>query len=520
MQGINLTSDKAFLMLASILMTTIAYGSGAIHIGSRLELFVDYYLIDQLKGDAELRLHHPIPQQIVFRTDAPWEGNASAYQSIFQDGSVYRMYYRGLHYTHSGGDALALEPHPPFLCYAESTDGIHWRRPNLGIVEFKGSTRNNIILSPDHVAEIGGDPAHTAVFKDANPDCPPDERYKMIIVGSKPRGLYVLKSADGVHFSLMSDKPIQTHGAFDSQNVAFWDPVRKEYREYHRGFRKGVRDILTATSSTILHFPKPQWLNYPDAPVEHLYTNAILPYYRAPHIFIGFPMRYTDRGWRPVLFDLPGLRERLARAKASRRYGTAITDALFMTSRDGITFHRWQEAFIRPGPRLRESWVYGDNFVFWGMVETRSELSDAPNEISLYATEGYWEGTYTSVRRYTLRIDGFVSVHATMRGGEVITKPLVFQGGSLAINVSTSGAGSVRVEIQDAQGKPIEGYSLNDCPEIFCDDIRYIVRWRNTGSDVRPLAGKPIRLRFVLRDADLYSFQFVSYVPEPKRPKM
>ena len=329
-----------------------------------------------------------------------------------------------------------------------------------------------------------------------------------------------LKSADGVRFSPMSKEPIITEGAFDSQNLIFWDPVRKEYREYHRQSKDGLRDILTATSKTLDKFPKPKFLKYPGAPKEHLYTNAILPYYRAPHIFIGFPMRYTERGWVDSTFALPGLDVRLARAKGHSRYGMAITDALFMTSRDGLTFKRWPEAFIRPGPRQRHSWVYGDNFVFCGMVETKSTIEDAPDEISLYATEGYWEGIHTSIRRYTIRVDGFVSANAPLRGGEVVTRPFVFDGGNLALNMETSGAGDIRVEIQNAEGKPIKGYTLADCPPIFGDTLRHVVRWKERGGDVRSLAGKPIRLRFVLKDADLYAFQFVPYRPDPKRPEV
>ena len=152
------------------------------------------------------------------------------------------------------------------------------------------------------------------------------------------------------------------------------------------------------------------------------------------------------------------------------------------------------------------------------MVETKSHLEDAPDEISLYAVDGYWEGTYTSVRRYTLRVDGFVSVNAPFSGGEIVTKPIVFDGGNLALNVETGAAGSIQVEIQDVEGRPIDGYTLDECPEIFCDELRYIVRWRYQGGDVRALAGRPVRLRFMLRDADLYSFQFVPYEPEPERP--
>ncbi len=296
----------------------------------------------------------------------------------------------------------------------------------------------------------------------------------------------------------------------------FWDPVAEVYREYHRSFADGVRGIMTATSPDILHFPEPQWLQYEDSPHEHLYTNQVQPYYRAPHVLMGFPMRYVDHGWTPAAVALPGLDERLIRAESSRRYGTAVTDALFMTSRDGLTFRRWREAFIRPGPRTRESWVYGDNFIFWGMVPTPSDTEDAPDEISLYATEGYWEGPGTSVRRYTIRADGFVSAAAPATGGEFVTKPIIFNGGCLALNAETSGAGGIRVEIQDPSGTPIPEYALDDCRPIVCDSLRHIVRWQYVGADLRELAGQPVRLRFELADADLYAYQFVPWdsVPE------
>jgi hypothetical protein len=508
------------ILPVAALAFTAAGAGDAIHIGSRLELLIDDFLIEKLGGGAQLVLHRPAPREVVFRTDAPWEGNASAFQSVFKDGPIYRMYYRGMQYSTGGPATQTFQQHPWFLCYAESDDGIHWRRPELGLFEFNGSRANNIVLTPDSVAEFGGQPAESSTFKDANPDCPPEEKYKTVIVGARPRGLYVLKSADGLRFSPMSRTPFVTRGDFDSQNTAFWDPVRREYREYHRATRDGVRSIMTSTARSFDRFPEPEFLRFPGAPREHLYTNQVQPYERAPHILMGFPMRYQERGWVDAIFELPGKEERLARAAAHPRYGTAVTDALFMTSRDGVTFKRWPEAFIRPGPRQIRSWVYGDNFIFWGMVPTTSVIEDAPDEISLYATEGYWEGAFTSVRRYGMRVDGFVSAAAPLSGGEAITRPIVFAGGNLALNLETSGAGSVRVEIQDASGKPLEGYSLADCPDILGDSLRHIVRWKGRGGDVRPLAGKPVRLRFVLRDADLYSFQFTAYRPDPERPNV
>ena len=111
------------------------------------------------------------------------------------------------------------------------------------------------------------------------------------------------------------------------------------------------------------------------------------------------------------------------------------------------------------------------------------------------------------IRRYVLRVDGFASVNAPYDGGEMVTRPLTFSGKELLLNTSTSAAGSVRVEIQSSTGEPIAGYGLEDSMEIVGDEIERVAAWRN-GTDVSPLAGQPVRLRFVLKDADLYSIRF------------
>lgn len=503
-----MNSTRIILIAGLILspLADIARSDEPISIGSRRELLVDQFLIESIR-DARLELHRPQRREVVFRADAAWEGNGSAYQSVFADGDKFRMYYRGGHHPNSKAYRASKNSWET-LCLAESTDGIHWTRPELGVVEFQGSKKNNLVLDAKMVSGIGGSPAHTAAFKDANPDCPPDERYKIVIVGSKPRGLYLMVSADGARFRLKRDKPFTTAGAFDSQNLMFWDSLQGVYREYHRSFDQGVRGIMTASSKDPLQFPKPRWLEYPDAAEQALYTNQVQPYFRAPHIYMGFPMRYNDRGWSPSMEALPGLEERKFRSKQHPRYGSTVTDAAYMTSRDGVSFHRWEEAFIRPGPSRKDTWVYGDNFIFWGMLQTKSHLEDAPDEISLYATEGYWEGNGTSFRRYTIRLDGFVSAWAPMRGGEMVTKPITFDGARLNLNLSTSAAGGVRVEIQDADGEPLPGFTLADCDVQFGDEIDRTVSWKGS-TDVSQLAGRAVRLRFELKDADLYAFQFV-----------
>ena len=144
----------------------------AINIASHRELFVDDFLIASMIG-AELKLHKPKPRDVVLVCDAPWEGNTSAYFTLFRDEDRFRMYYRGWHY-----DVKTKKmTHPSFACYAESRDGVHWNKPDLGLFEFNGSKRNNIIWS--------GEGTHNFTpFKDGNPAGAPDARYKALAGGT------------------------------------------------------------------------------------------------------------------------------------------------------------------------------------------------------------------------------------------------------------------------------------------------------------------------------------------------
>ncbi|APZ93851.1 hypothetical protein [Fuerstiella marisgermanici] len=502
-------SSCAVLIFAGCAAVVSADDSAAVvDIGGRRELFVDSALIESMDG-AERRLHHPVPQQISVVHDAPWEGAGSAYHSVIHDGDIYRMYYRG---SALGVKDGKLKAGKSVYCYAESTDGVTWTKPELGLFEHNGSRQNNIILD--------GVGCHNfAPFRDTNPNCKLDERFKALGGLHSEGGLFAFKSADGIHWSLLRKEPVITEGAFDSQNLAFWDATAGMYRAYFRTFTEGVttakdwspagyRAIRTASSADFSSWNNEADLTYKDSPVEHLYTNQVGPYYRAPHILIGFPARYVERGWSESMRALPELEHREQRSKAHLRYGTAITEGLLMASRDGVHFERWNEAFLPPGPERKDTWLYGHQFIAWHAVETKSNLPGAANEISLYACEGSWTGNSNAMRRYTLRLDGFVSLKAPYKGGEVITRPLKFSGNKLSVNFSTSAAGSLRVEVQDKDGKPIPGFAADDCPALFGDSVDRTVTW-NAGADISKLAGTPVRLKFVLQDADLYSFQVV-----------
>lgn len=492
--------------------------SAAVDIGGRRELFVESSLIDRLEGDADLRLHHPTPREVVLEHDEEWEGTGSGYHSVFQDGDLYRMYYKAWHIEVKDGKFITNR-HPLYCCYAESDDGIHWSKPELGIHEFEGSRANNIAITSGTLGDLKVDAGHPAVFLDENPNAKTEGKYKAILRSSGKSGLHVFQSADGIHWSPLSKSPILSGvGAFDSQNLAFWDPTIKKYRAYWRAFSEGVttekewkpggyRIIRTATSDDLISWSAHQDLQYENSPAEHLYTNHVKPYHRAPHLLLGFPTRYIDRGASQSMSDLPDQKDRETRAAANKRYGYAVTEGLFMASRDGVNFKRWNEAFLRPGEERPGTWHYGAQYLGWHLVETKSALPGAANELSLYATEGYWHGKSSTLRRYTLRLDGFVSVNAGWEGGELITKPLIFDGQLLNLNFATSAAGEIRVEIQDAAGDPIPGFSEDDCIPQFGDTVYRFVHWKN-GAGVERLRGKKIRLRFLLKDADLYSYQF------------
>ena len=178
-----------------------------------------------------------------------------------------------------------------------------------------------------------------------------------------------------------------------------------------------------------------------------------------------------------------------------------------MASRDGVEFQRWNEAFLRPGIQRPDSWYYAHNDVAWNMVTTRSSLPGAPDELSFYASSGKWHGEGSRLTRHTLRQDGFVSASSPFSGGELLTRPLTFEGSRLEVNFSTSAAGTIKVELQSATGRPIDGFTLDDADETFGDELDRTVTWKGS-PDVSSLAGRVIRLRVTLSDADLYAFKF------------
>jgi len=445
-----------------------------IGIGSRRELFVDRTIVGELNG-AALKLHSP---QLMPPVSPPRPHGA--YATVLKADALFQFYYRGdtipgnhwrkgLEQYHAGEVTL----------YAESSDAINWTLPRLGLYDDHPTfPSGNVVLMNEFLVNHNFTP-----FVDTRPGVPAEQRYKAlgglayqahkehqeIRQRRGPGGLTAFVSPDGIHWKKLRDKPVVPEAwgkYFDSQNYAFWSASEQVYVCYFRRFIDGYRGIARTTSQDFINW-SPYVEMKANLPDEHLYTACTQPYYRAPHIYIALPTRFmAKRG--------------------------SATDILLMSTRGGAHFDReFTQSFIRPGIG-REGWANRANYAAIGIHQT------GPAEISLFLTGG---------RRFALRIDGFVSVNAPLEGGELITKPMTFTGNEFEINYSTSAAGQVLVELQDEAGEAIPGFTLDDCKPIYGDHIARVVEW-NGGTDVSALAGKPIRLRFKMSDADLYSLKF------------
>ena len=455
-----------------------------VDIGSRLELFVDRYVIAEMNG-VELRLGRPQPQEVVLRFDLPWEIPFAGALTVLKDGDVYRLYYRGANTDNRG----EYDEKSEVTCYAESRDGIHWVKPILGLHDYQGSKANNLVMPPNNPLRISH---NFAPFIDNRPGVPPEERFKAV-GGTAPRGLFRLVSPDGINWKLFAPEPIFLGYALDTLNVALWSPAEELYVAYIRPGRTKYRSVSRSVSKDFVHWSEPVLMSVGDTPAEHIYTNGTHPYFRAPHILIALPFRFEEQ--RKVLSEAE---HRTLRTHYTQR--TGISDAVLMTSRGGASYDRtFMESFIRPGLE-RGAWTARSTLPALGVVPTGSD------EMSIYVTTHHTVTDY-HIRRYSLRTDGFASVHAPFAGGTMLTRPLVFSGRQLVANYSTSSVGSVRVEILDANGRVIPGYSLDECEELIGDEISRKVAWKGK-TDLAELAGQPLRLRFAMKDADIYSLQF------------
>ncbi len=484
------------------------------HLTKGLYPFWDDYMVDTRFTDAVLSVNRPDRVGNVFKTDAPWEGNNSDFFSIIKEDGFYRMYYLGWDNPSTHGF---------YICYAESKDGLEWEKPSLGIVDFKGSSCNNIIAEG-----LGG----AFVMKDTNPDCPADELYKMF--GPRYKHLEGLPaycdlvcftSADGLHFKEhhIFEAEERYNNMYDSLNTVYWDNNDKKYYafircthpkptatdpRYDESFARAIRVM---TSEDCIHWSKGFPVDYLGGMDYQTYTNCVSPYIYDDRYYIGFPTRYVERvDWNASFERLTSKEWRLKRMQNpdgkiqdnTKRYGLTITDCVFMSSRDKYHWFRFDEAVLTPGPEDGYNWEYGDCYPAVGLIETPGRFPGTEPELSLLCESHHWTDKPVELIRYVFRKDGFASYKAPFKPKTLRTRPFTFEGGTLKMNFRTSARGYIQLKFLDEYNNPIEGFV--SC-EHFGDTTTRIIDFDKPLSE---LNGREVKLDFTMSDAELYSITF------------
>ncbi|WP_197528368.1 LamG-like jellyroll fold domain-containing protein [Aeoliella mucimassa] len=426
------------------------------NIGSRIEMFVDRYMVAE-SNNVELKLHAPVAQEIALQLNGPYETTTSTYFTALRDeDDKYRLYYRG----YVGSQEVTL--------MAISDDGINYTRHELGLYEVDGSDNNHIVWQ-------GAQSHNLSPFIDKNPNAPADEKWKAL---GGTGEMYAMKSADGIHWELMQDEPLDISGQFDSQNTAMWDAEAGVYRSFSRIWLNGVRAIQMSTSEDFINWTPPQPFIYEDD-MEHFYTNSIEQLPGAEGVFVGFPMRLD-----PTRTNQPSPGQ------------TGVSDAVLITSRDGVHWDReFTEPWIPEGYDTTRS-----HMPAWGIVKT------ADDEWSTYSTEQY-RLSDNRLRRLTLRPYGIASISAEDQLGWFSTPTFEFEGEQLLLNYQTTDTGFIAVEIRDENGVVIPGFELASMQTLTGDELWQQVSW-TSGQSVGSLSGQSIQLYFELLNADLFAMQF------------
>ena len=499
---------RLLLLPASAAALLAADDVGTLAIGSDRQLFIDDRIVDTNLTKDLTRTHNP-PESIrkVLTPDQPWEALGFIfYCCVVDDGVAVKLY-------HGSYDAEKKK----HFSLATSSDGIHFERPKLGAKAFKGSKDNNIlpVEAVEACARHGITCVDPWIYTKGWPD--PAEA-----------GVFVASSNDGVHWDSVPERLFPF--VPDSQPSAFWDEHSQQYSIYLRAWNP-IRTVARVATDDLLA-PWPYDASVPpnfvwgkgkipvpsreiptvmaadgkDAEHVDLYTSVVTKYPFAPDVYFAFPAAFQL--WK-------------GDAWKARACNTAdgTFDVQFATSRDGIEWERSHEPYISAGfhegldlrivsmgpgmvrrGRLLYQYFVGDTFTHGRPVVWDKDLVNRAEWLK--KDRG---GIYCA----TQRVDGFVSMDAASTGGVLTSRPLVFKGNRLCLNLHTAGSGRARVALLGADGKPLPGFSTDDCELISADEIDHEVRWKS-GADVGALAGQPVRVQVTLRNAKLFALQFTT----------
>lgn len=458
-------------------------------------LFLDPALVAQSDG-VRLVVNPAQRREVVIRPDRPWENlMISFYLTVREEEGKLRMWYLARDKKGAGG-----------VGYAESTDGVNWTKPELGLVDYEGSRANNLTNLPSG----DGTP-----FLD--PHAPPGSRYTSIGNFDFPGSVGRYTSADGLDWK--RDATSLLPFPSDTQNVSFWDPNLNQYVLYLRGWTaEWYRNVKRVALPTLdrpsgiaatgrgrpagakdkAHYlldelPTVLACDSQDPARSDIYTMAAQPYPLDPSWYVAFPafLRRSADSSAP-------------QAKGPNR---GPVETQFTGSRDGITWHRYNRAaYASPSQAAPDK----HNMVFMGTgVIVRG------NELWQYATEFESEHGDSAARqrkkdgaivRYVQRVDGFVSADTGNLPGVLRTVPVRVTGPTLRLNVDTGALGELQVAVVDAQGRTVPGFDFDQCVPLQHNATGAAVAWRQ--ADLAILVGREVALEFRSTRTKLYSFRF------------
>ena len=477
-----------------------------LEIDSRKQLFIDDHVVDRTDGVVRT-LNQPAKYvgNPVMVPLYPWEGRLELYGTVWRDDDGgFRMWYMGLGGMGIpplgwGGPSSPREGMSPgsraraksadssnllySICYATSSDGVFWDRPNLGLVEYRGSKDNNIVLYDASVANVILDPR--------DPD--PDRLYKSLFFESRDPsgtpnmgdGVSVAFSPDGTRWTKYEGNPVITR-ASDAHTLLGWDDLHNRYVSYCRpSVHEGnmVRRIGRSVSEDFMDWTDPEDVLVPDDGDPEGMQFYSMPVFKYEGLYLGQVHAYRTDPEEPHI-----------------RFAGYI-DVQLSASRDGIAWERVgdRKPFIPNGPP--GSIDAGEIYVATGPVVMGDELwvYYSPGNIEHGVT-----GRTGPICLAKLRLDGFVSVDAGGETGTLVTKPFRCDGGRLSINAAARG-GMVGVAVLDESGTRYQGFSRQECALFDGDSTGHNVTWREHLS-LEGLKGRTVRLKFYLRNAKLYAF--------------
>jgi hypothetical protein len=499
------------ILILFFLGSISTFASDANNVDLSKYLFVENYQIDRMENVTRT-LHSPLKSSTnpVIVPDMPWEGAV-----ILQPGTViydeeehiFKMWYNSLP-TQSKPDIQE------FVCYATSTDGIHWVKPKLNIVEFRGSTANNIVLKWTSWT--------LSVIKDTYaPD--PSKRYKLAYWSKhdlETEGVWVAFSPDGVHWSVNEHNPVIPRTATGDTFSVMQDPVTHTFWMYHKSAIMPIRKVSRLVSDDFVNWTNDELVLEPDdrdQPDTEFYGLSPFAYGNQYLGFLWVLHTYTQQ------IDV-----QLVSSRDGKVWNRSVNRRVFLPlgfMNNGYPGHAFDSEMIMSiAPPVAAE---GQLFIYYTGFSVKHNANFIETVTQYPANSSQLQDDYIGdIGVATLPVDNFVSLDATSEG-YVVTRLTRLRGSALHVYGSTgviaaedkpenntwsrlysksdNGQGEIRVEIEDVQGKPLPGYSWQECQPIKGTFADRVVRW-NGKRGIKQLDGQSVKLKFVLENAKLFSY--------------